>query len=431
MGENVAALKPIHQLVWDPSRKAVVLPAIIHEAVEVDYTADSLLGVDLYSFNLMAMHQQLDARHAVQAAIAAVPNLKPPPVQLEVQPVPQTEPHQTVLVFTSAEQDGDYELREIARPTKKVRPAVEQGNPTAKRQGRRCTLCAHANCGHELSCKGKGGREKSLAAGMPIFIYEFVFFSWKRIIKPGWKTRGRKTPKGEPGIHFTHLYYSVTPSEDIARSCWTDSDEFTSLISELLVPPECKIELGTEAGRYCREKQAQLSETSDLGPDLERTRWQGPGVEMVFQPGGKEFKKFNILAYGHPTYFSWIGRRVHNARMLCCLLPNMFGGGVITLNLQEYGTLTLHIVCPINLMQLLLHIIINTSGNGGEGQREGRDMRLSIPEGAQSPVLAKMMGEERSALKTDAECRRVIDGVDIRVQDPEINHLLLWVSSPD
>jgi hypothetical protein len=40
MGENVAALEPIHALLRDPSRKAVVLPAITHETVEVDYDAD-------------------------------------------------------------------------------------------------------------------------------------------------------------------------------------------------------------------------------------------------------------------------------------------------------------------------------------------------------------------------------------------------------
>ncbi|KAJ7648836.1 hypothetical protein B0H17DRAFT_1215514 [Mycena rosella] len=137
-----ATPEKVYKLVRDPSRKAVVLPAITHEPVEVDYTADPLLGVDLSSFNPMAMRQQLDARRAVQAAIAAVPNLEPPPVQLEAHPVPRTEPHQTVFVFTSAEQDGDYELLEIARPTKKVRPAVEQGNPTAKRQGPRCAPSA-------------------------------------------------------------------------------------------------------------------------------------------------------------------------------------------------------------------------------------------------------------------------------------------------
>lgn len=42
MGENAAALEPIHQLVRDPSRKAVVLPAITHEPVEVDYSADRM-----------------------------------------------------------------------------------------------------------------------------------------------------------------------------------------------------------------------------------------------------------------------------------------------------------------------------------------------------------------------------------------------------
>ena len=61
----------------------------------------------------MAMRQYLDTQRAVQAAIAAVPNLEPPPVQLEVNSLPRTEAQQTVLAFTSAEQNGDYELQEI------------------------------------------------------------------------------------------------------------------------------------------------------------------------------------------------------------------------------------------------------------------------------------------------------------------------------
>jgi hypothetical protein len=108
----------------------------------------------------MAMRQHLDAQRAVQAEIAAVPNLEPPPVQLEVHSLPRTEPQQTVLVFTSTEQNGDYELQEIARATKKARLAVEQVTPKTKRSARRCALCAHAKCGHELSCNGKGRREK-------------------------------------------------------------------------------------------------------------------------------------------------------------------------------------------------------------------------------------------------------------------------------
>ncbi|KAJ7767052.1 hypothetical protein DFH07DRAFT_769729 [Mycena maculata] len=160
MGENVTALEPIHQLVRDPSRKAVVLPAITHEPIEVDYITDSLVGVDLSSFNPMAMCQHLNAQHAIRAAIAAVPSLEPPHVQLEVQPLPRTELQQTVLVFASAEQGSDYESQEISRPKKKVRSAVELGNLKTKRSARRCALCAHAKCGHELSCNGKGGREK-------------------------------------------------------------------------------------------------------------------------------------------------------------------------------------------------------------------------------------------------------------------------------
>ncbi|KAJ7222208.1 hypothetical protein GGX14DRAFT_558304 [Mycena pura] len=160
IGENVAALEPIHQLVRDPSRKAVVLPAITHEPVEVNYTTDPLVGVDLSSFNPMAMRKHLDARRAIQTAIAAVPHLEPPPVQVEAPPQSRMDPQQTVLAFACAERDGDYELREIARPAKKVRPAVEQGNQTAQRKGRRCALCAHAKCGQENTCKGKGGRTK-------------------------------------------------------------------------------------------------------------------------------------------------------------------------------------------------------------------------------------------------------------------------------
>ncbi|KAJ7761283.1 hypothetical protein DFH07DRAFT_771607, partial [Mycena maculata] len=108
--------------------KAIVLPAITHEPVEVDYITDPLVGVDLSSFNPMAMRQHLNAQHAIRAAIAAVPSLEPPPVQLEVHPLPRTELQQTVLVFASAEQGSDYKSQEISRPTKKVRSVVELGN---------------------------------------------------------------------------------------------------------------------------------------------------------------------------------------------------------------------------------------------------------------------------------------------------------------
>ncbi|KAJ7066294.1 hypothetical protein C8F01DRAFT_1228372 [Mycena amicta] len=159
IGGNVTALEPIRQLIRDSSRTAVVLPAITHEPIEVDYSADPLVGVDLSSFNPMAMRQQSDARRTIQAAIAAIPDLEPL-VQLEVPTLPQSAPQQTILAFTSATQDGNYESSELARPAKKVRSVPEQVNAKTKRSARRCALCAHAKCGHELSCNGKGGREK-------------------------------------------------------------------------------------------------------------------------------------------------------------------------------------------------------------------------------------------------------------------------------
>ncbi|KAJ7161577.1 hypothetical protein C8R46DRAFT_1037773 [Mycena filopes] len=143
MGENVAALEPIHALLRDPSRKAVVLPAITHETVEVDYDADPFVGVDISSFNPTAMRQQLTAEHTIQAAIAAVPSFEPPPVQLGEQPHLQLELQQTILTFTPTEHSGDPES---ADPAKKAR--LDRG-PKPKRAGRSCALCAHA--------KAKGG----------------------------------------------------------------------------------------------------------------------------------------------------------------------------------------------------------------------------------------------------------------------------------
>ncbi|KAJ7678102.1 hypothetical protein DFH06DRAFT_1422622 [Mycena polygramma] len=159
MGENVAALEPIHALLRDPSRKAVVLPAITHETVEVDYNTDPFVGVDLASFNPTAMRQQLATQRTIEAAIAAVPTLEPPPVQLGERPLPQPGPQQqSVLVFAATGHDGDYQLTELTRPAKKAR--LGEGDQKTQRAARRCALCAHAKCGLEATCKGKGGRGK-------------------------------------------------------------------------------------------------------------------------------------------------------------------------------------------------------------------------------------------------------------------------------
>ncbi|KAJ7152120.1 hypothetical protein C8R46DRAFT_484877 [Mycena filopes] len=155
MGDNVAALEPIHALLRDPSRKAVVLPAIMHEIVEVDYNTDPFVGVDLASFNPTAMCHELATQRTIEAAIAAVPTLEPPPVQLGEPPLPQPGLEQSVLVFAATGHDGDYELEELARPAKKARWG--EVNQKTQRAGRRCALCAHAKCGLESTCKGSGG----------------------------------------------------------------------------------------------------------------------------------------------------------------------------------------------------------------------------------------------------------------------------------
>ncbi|KAF7310618.1 hypothetical protein HMN09_00604600 [Mycena chlorophos] len=107
MGENVAALEPIHELLRDPARQAVVLPAVTHDAIEVDYTADPFVGTDISSFNPTAMRQQSATRRAIQAVIAAIPNREPSPVRLEDLPPPDPELHQAVLAFVPGEHDGD------------------------------------------------------------------------------------------------------------------------------------------------------------------------------------------------------------------------------------------------------------------------------------------------------------------------------------
>lgn len=123
----------------------------------VSHFLAAFVGVDISSFNPTAMRQQLSTERTIQASIAAVPNLEPPPVQIGEQPLPQPELQQTILMFTPTEHDGEYELTEMARPAKKARL---DGGPKPKRAARCCALCAHANCGLEETCKGRGGREK-------------------------------------------------------------------------------------------------------------------------------------------------------------------------------------------------------------------------------------------------------------------------------
>ncbi|KAJ7624626.1 hypothetical protein FB45DRAFT_869538 [Roridomyces roridus] len=136
-------------LLKDPSRKAACLPAIVHEPVEVDFSADPQLGIDVHSFNPMAMRQRE----------SAVVNEETAPRFLQA---PQAEPQHSVLVFVPQSvggADSNHEQTVFERPTKKPRKKTQQ-EPKAGRSARRCALCAHAKCGAASTCAGKGGREK-------------------------------------------------------------------------------------------------------------------------------------------------------------------------------------------------------------------------------------------------------------------------------
>ncbi|KAJ7333477.1 hypothetical protein DFH08DRAFT_966299 [Mycena albidolilacea] len=57
MGSNTQCLAPIQDLLGDANRLAVVLPAIPLEPEQVDFDADAAVGVDLESFNPMAIRR--------------------------------------------------------------------------------------------------------------------------------------------------------------------------------------------------------------------------------------------------------------------------------------------------------------------------------------------------------------------------------------
>ncbi|KAJ7227290.1 hypothetical protein GGX14DRAFT_555855 [Mycena pura] len=130
MGENVTALEPMRELLRDESRRAVVLPPIMHEPLEVDFAADPHVGLDALSFNPTAMRARQDAQRTILAAITAVPTLEPhlvdrgdEPHDVEDEPPRLPDTLQTILAFESLpppEQDGDYDWMEQSRPHKKA-----------------------------------------------------------------------------------------------------------------------------------------------------------------------------------------------------------------------------------------------------------------------------------------------------------------------
>ncbi|KAJ7323366.1 hypothetical protein DFH08DRAFT_817937 [Mycena albidolilacea] len=173
MGSNTQCLAPIQELLGDANQLAVVLPAILLEPEQVDFDVDAAVGVDLESFNPMAIRQRVAEELRSDAHLDPVPS---PEDNIPVsENVPLTSPSSANLPSPSADtsptvrsqqtilrfNDGPDPSLTAEPPFKKPRtgpgPEIE-----AKRKPRRCGRCAYANCPLQCTCKGKGARHRRL-----------------------------------------------------------------------------------------------------------------------------------------------------------------------------------------------------------------------------------------------------------------------------
>ncbi|KAJ7246078.1 hypothetical protein C8J57DRAFT_1241863 [Mycena rebaudengoi] len=167
MGPNAELLKPIQEILGDANRLAIVLPAIPLEPEQVDFLNDNTVGVDLESFNPMAIRRCVAEELRSDAYVNPSPssnfdtqsqNSVPttPLLTLDVSPsieLTSHAPEQTIFRF----QGGSNPSLTIERPSKKPRLDNSEGSGK-KRRGRRCARCATAGCPRATECKGKGGR---------------------------------------------------------------------------------------------------------------------------------------------------------------------------------------------------------------------------------------------------------------------------------
>ncbi|KAJ6530573.1 hypothetical protein B0H19DRAFT_1082304 [Mycena capillaripes] len=168
-------------MLGDPSRKAIVLPAITLEPEQVDFALSAAVGVDLQSFNPMALRQQSEINgnakpdsqipahdeeeDAPEVALPVqITQLTSQPshggqisTHAENEPIVNTidacGPHafnacgfrpqqQLILSFTPQPiQSTSSITMELVHPAKKPKLSAP-----GKRKGRTCALCEHAKC---------------------------------------------------------------------------------------------------------------------------------------------------------------------------------------------------------------------------------------------------------------------------------------------
>ncbi|KAJ7195718.1 hypothetical protein B0H12DRAFT_1169101 [Mycena haematopus] len=161
MGSNTESLTPIQELLGDANRLAIVLPAIPLEPEQVNFQIDATVGVDLESFDPMAIRRRVAEELRSDADFdAPIATENDPPPSSDEQPPPSPAnpfppvqpPQQGILRFD----DGPNLSRTGERPSKK--PRTDKGPSKESRKERRCARCVIANCVLMNSCKGKGGR---------------------------------------------------------------------------------------------------------------------------------------------------------------------------------------------------------------------------------------------------------------------------------
>ncbi|KAJ6608560.1 hypothetical protein B0H10DRAFT_1955333 [Mycena sp. CBHHK59/15] len=156
-------------------RRAIVLPAITLEPEEVDFALSADVGIDLGSFNPMALRQrrELDSIMETDSQFPGPAENDPPELAIQHAPTldlqPQIAQHpsepahglprqQLILSFATTlpmqYTTGSSGTRDSAHPPKKLKLGVA-GNA---RKGKTCALCAHANCSDANTCPGRGKR---------------------------------------------------------------------------------------------------------------------------------------------------------------------------------------------------------------------------------------------------------------------------------
>ncbi|KAJ7236765.1 hypothetical protein C8J57DRAFT_1247515 [Mycena rebaudengoi] len=134
MGPNAELLKPIQEILGDANRLAIVLPAIPLEPEQVDFLNDNTVGVDLESFNPMAIRRcickpspssNFDTQSQNSVPTTPLPTLDvSPSIELT-----SHAPEQTIFRF----QGGSNPSLTIERPSKK--PRLDNSKVQERKEG--------------------------------------------------------------------------------------------------------------------------------------------------------------------------------------------------------------------------------------------------------------------------------------------------------